>query len=271
MTTHQENTTDPFATFKAAQREGWGLFAPFEVFTLPASHHLVQFAGVKSGERVLDVACGTGVVAVTAARLGTKVTGLDLSPALLERAKFNASVAEVEVSLTEGDVEMMPFEDNSFDVVLSQFGHIFAPRPQVAITEMLRVLKPGGKIAFATWPPELYTGRMFALVARYLPPPPDIAPPVQWGEPKIVRERLGESVTDIVFERERMLSPTLSPQHFLKFMESAAAPVIKLVAALKEEPSRLAAFRKEMVTLMSECMQGNAIKQDFLMTRAKKR
>lgn len=263
--------TDPFVQFKAAQREGWGLFGPLEVLTTPAAAFLVKHAQVGRGERVLDAACGTGVVAVTAARAGAKVKGLDLTPALLERARSNASIAEAEIEFVEGDVEALPYPDESFDVVLSQFGHMFAPRPQVAVAELLRVLKPGGRIAFSTWPPEHYTGQMFALVSQYLPPPPDVAPPAQWGDPNIIRERLGNVVTELFFERERLLSTALSPQHFALQMQSTAAPLIKLLQSLKDDPARLARFRSEFEGLIASYMTGNAVKQDFLMTRARKR
>src|SRR5437762_5497353 len=145
-------SADAIAKFKEAQKQGWAHFAPLESMTTPTAARLAKFAGVQSGQRVLDVACGTGVVAITAARIGANVTGLDLTPELLERARENSGVAEVDVDWHEGDVEALPFPDGAFDVVLSQFGHMFAPRPEVAIREMLRVLKPGGTIAFSTWP-----------------------------------------------------------------------------------------------------------------------
>src|SRR5437016_11775907 len=163
---------NPIAQFKEAQKQGWAHFAPIETFTTAPAARLVQYAGVIPGQHVLDVGCGTGVVAVTAARAGARVTGLDLTPELLERARENAQIAEVDIQWHEGDAEQMPFEDAAFDVVVSQYGHMFAPRPDVALNEMLRVLKPGGTIAFSTWPPELFVGRMLALISRYMPPPP---------------------------------------------------------------------------------------------------
>lgn len=264
-------STDPFAGFKAAQREGWALFAPLETITTIPAGLLVQFAGVKAGERVLDVACGTGVVAVTAARLGARVRGLDLAPALLERARQNAQIAGVDIDFVEGDVEALPYADGEFDVVLSQFGHMFGPQPAVTIAEMLRVLKPGGRIAFSTWPPEMFTGRMFGLVSRYLPPPPGIPPTTDWGQDRIVRERLGEAVTDLVFERELLTVPALSPAHYRITFEATAAPVIKLVQTLKDDPARLAQFRQEFEDLIALYWRGNAVRQHFLMTRAVKR
>src|SRR5207302_7610684 len=105
-------------------------------------------------------------------------------------ARENSSLCNLQVDWHEGDVERLPFGDAAFDVVLSQFGHMFAPRPEVAIGEMLRVLKPGGTIAFSTWPPELLVARRFALVARYMPPPPGVAPPPLGAAPNTIRERL---------------------------------------------------------------------------------
>src|SRR4030067_424333 len=192
---------DPFAQFKAVQREGWALFVPLEAYTTPAAARLVEFAPVQRDKQVLDVACGTGVVAVTAARAGAQVKALDLWPVLLELAHWNAYMAGVKIEFTEGDAEALPYPDAAFDVVLSQYGHIFAPRPEVVVAEMLRVLKPGGQIAFSTWPPELFIGRMFNLVGQYLPPPPGVAPVSLWGEPNVIRERLGDRGAGFSFER----------------------------------------------------------------------
>jgi SAM-dependent methyltransferase len=263
---------DPFESFKAMQKQGWAHFAPLEAITTPCAAKLVKRAGVRAEHRVLDVACGTGVVSVTAARLGARVTGLDLTPELLERAKVNSQIAGVEIDWHEGDAEKLPFVDGAFDVVLSEFGHIFAPRPEVAIAEMLRVLKPGGTIAFSTWPPELIVGRMFALTASYLPPPPPgVAPPPQWGDPNIVRQRLGSNVKDILFDRAVMLVPALSPSHHRVTSERSAGPMVRLVATLEEsDPAKLAQFRREYEALAAEYFEDNLLRQDYLMTRATK-
>jgi len=261
---------DPFAAFKAVQREAWGLFAPTELITTPTAAHLIKHAKIKAGDNVLDIACGTGVTTITAARLGANIKGLDLSPKLLEKANWNAQLAGVQIEFTEGDAESLPYKDAEFDVVISQFGHMFAPRPDVTVAEMLRVLKPGGTIAFSTWPPELFTGKMFALTAKYVPPPEGVAPPPQWGNPLIIIERLGSAVKDIVFERDVMLSPALSPQHLRHFMEQNVGPLVKLVEQSANDPERLAAFTKELDALVEIYFRDNQVRQHYLMTRATK-
>lgn len=263
-------STDPFVQLKAIQREGWSLFVPLEAVTTIPAAHLVKHARVRAGQRVLDVGCGTGVVAVTAARTGAQVCALDLSPVLIEHGKRHAALAAVEIQFKEGDVEALPYEDASFDVVLSQFGHMFAPRPEVALAEMLRVLKPGGTIAFSTWPPEHFVGQMFALVGKHVPAPPGVAPPPQWGDPNIVRQRLGANVTDVVFDRGVMIFPTLSPQHYRKSIEETLGPVVKLVATLQNEPERLSAFRAELDGFLSRYFEDNMVQQHYLLTRATK-
>lgn len=263
---------DALAMFKEKQRESWAHFAPLEMFTTPPAAKLVRHARVIPGARVLDVGCGTGVVAVTAARRGARVTGLDLTPELLERARENSRIAELEIDWHEGDAEQLPFEDRAFDFVLSQFGHMFAPRPEVAVAEMLRVLKPGGTIAFSTWPPELGMGAMFTMLSRYMPPPPiETPPPTLWGEPNVVRQRLGDAVKDVVFARGTMIVPTLSPQHNRERSEKTAGPVIKLVETLSsKDPEKLNAFRREFDALVEDQLEDNVLRQGFLMTRAVK-
>jgi SAM-dependent methyltransferase len=263
---------DGISQFKANQKAAWANFAMLENITATTAPHLVRFAGIRAGTQVLDVACGTGVVALTAARAGAKVQGLDLTPELVEHARENAALMKLEVPFQQGDVESLPFADASFEVVVSQFGHMFAPRPEVAVSEMLRVLKPGGTIAFATWPPELFVGRWFTLMSRYAPPPPPgVSAPPQWGEPSIVRERLGSAVRELTFTRNTMFFPTLSPQHYRLHMAENFGPSKKLFEQLDaHDPAKAATLRSEIEALALAYFEGNQLRQDYLLTRAVK-
>jgi len=263
---------DPTAQFKENQKAAWSTFALFESMTGTVAPRLVSFAGIKPGASVLDVGCGTGVVGLTAARLGARVTGVDLTPELIARAKENSALIGVAADWRQGDAEALPLPDASFDFVVSQFGHMFAPRPDVAVREMLRVLKRGGVIAFSTWPPEMFVGRMFAVNGKYgPPPPPGVSPPGQWGDIQTIRERLGAAVTDIRFARDVMLLQMLSPQHYRVFMETNFGPAKKLMEGLdKSDPAKAAAFRRELEQLAAEYFENNALRQDYLLTRAVK-
>lgn len=263
---------DPIEQFKTNQRATWAGFAALEHMTGAVAPTLVRFAGIAPGEAVLDVGSGTGVVALTAARLGARVTALDLTPELVAHARDNAALMQLEVAFHEGDVEAMPFPDGVFDVVVSQFGHMFAPRPDVAIGEMLRVLEPGGTIAFATWPPELFVGRIFALVGRHAPPPPPgVTPPGAWGDPATVRARLGDRVRDVTFSSATMEFPILSPQHYRAYAEEHLGPVQRVLATLDaSDPPRAQAFRRELEELCAAYFHDNRVRQDYLLTRAVK-
>ncbi len=264
---------DPVAAFKARQKETWALgnFGEVAVFTAVPAGHLVRFAGIRPGQTVLDVATGTGVVAVTAGRLGARVTGLDLTPELLAQARENGLRAGLADAVwKEGDAESLPFPDASFDAVLSQFGHMFAPRPEVAVAEMLRVLKPGGRLAFASWPPEQFVGRAFAVSARYVPPPAGFPSPVLWGDVAVIQARLGAAVRELHFERGIMGVPTLSPEHFLDWQARLIGPVIRTLHALAKEPEKLAAFRRDSAELVAAYTLDNVVRHEYLLTRALK-
>jgi len=263
---------DPTAQFKEQQKVAWSNFAIFENATATVAPRVVSFAGIKPGARVLDVGCGTGVLGLTAARLDARVTGVDLTPELVARAKENAALMGVDAEWREGDAEALPMPDAAFDFVVSQFGHMFAPRPEVAVREMLRVLKPGGVIAFATWPPELFVGRMFVLMGKYSPPPPaGVSPPALWGDPHVIRERLGAGVKDIGFARDVMFFQMPSIQHYRVFMETNFGPAKNLLKGLDAaEPARGKALRRDLEQLAAEFFVDNVLRQDYILTRAVK-
>ena len=164
---------------------------------------LIRRVGAGAGEDVLDLACGTGNAAIPAARAGASVTGLDLTPAMLEEARARGKAAGVMVEWVEGDAEHLPFGDRRFDVILSTFGCMFAPRHEVVADEIARVLRPGGRVAFCAWTPEGSIGDFFRTVSRYLPPPPEfVSPPLMWGDEQYVRELFEGTGIGFEFERE---------------------------------------------------------------------
>jgi SAM-dependent methyltransferase len=261
---------DTISRFKENAKVAWSTFGPSEMMTAAVAPRLVTLAGITGGAAVLDVGCGTGVVALTAARLGARVRGIDLTPELVARAKENASIMKLDVDFSEGDAEALSFGDATFDVVVSQFAHMFAPRPQVAIKEMLRVLKPGGTLAFSTWPPEHFVGKMFALVGKYGPPPPEgVAPPGLWGDTAVVRERLGSAVRDLHFARDVMMVQILSVQHHRLLMETNIGPMTKVVQSLQQsDTAKLDQLRREFEELIALYFDANHVRSDYLLTRA---
>jgi len=160
----------------------------------------VRRLNIPAGSEVLDVACGTGNLAIPLARSGCVVTGLDIAPNLLEQARERARTEDLDVTFIEGDAEQLPFPDASFEAVVSMFGAMFAPRPELVAAEFARVLKPGGLLAMANWDPQSFTGEMFRLGAKHVPPPPGMASPVLWGEENAVRQRLQNGFKDIQTE-----------------------------------------------------------------------
>jgi len=169
----------------------------------PVGERVVRLAGVAPGEDVLDVACGTGNAAIRAAQAGADVVGVDLTPELFEAGRRHAAEAGVRVEWVEGDAEALPAEDESFDVVLSVFGCMFAPRHRLAAGEIARVLRPGGRLCIAAWTPEGAVGEMFRTLGGHLPPPPPFAePPLLWGTEDHVRELFEESGVEVEFARE---------------------------------------------------------------------
>jgi ubiquinone/menaquinone biosynthesis C-methylase UbiE len=145
----------------------------------------------------LDIACGTGNLAIPAARLGAKVTGVDIAPNLLEQARQRAASEGLEARFDEGDAEQLAYSDGEFDVVMTMFGAMFAPRPQRVAAEMDRVCRSGGTIAMANWTSEGFTGKIFAVGARFVPPPEGIPSPLLWGDESTVKERLASGTSEI--------------------------------------------------------------------------
>jgi SAM-dependent methyltransferase len=172
--------------------------------------------------KVLDVACGTGNLSIPAAKAGAEVTGVDIAPNLIEQANTRAAAEGVKAKFDVGDAEDLKYEDASFDVVMTMFGAMFAPRPDVTAAELIRVTKPGGLIAMANWTPEHFTGQMFKTGAKHVPPPPGMPSPVQWGSEDIVRDRLSKGISDLQLTRRPItfhypFPPADVVEHFRKY------------------------------------------------------
>ena len=200
-----------------------------------AGELVVERAGVEPGMDVLDVACGTGNASIPAARIGARVTGLDFAPRLLEIARERCADAMVEIDFVEGDAQDMPFDDASFDRVVSAFGHMFAPDHERTAAEMRRMLRDGGAIAFAAWTPDGAMGRLVDAVATVVPPAPGATPPLLWGTEQHVRDLLG----DADFARHEIVWEDESVESYARFMLDNFGPLLNARELLGEREDEL--------------------------------
>lgn len=178
---------------KQRMKASWmaGDFGQIARINEKSAEEFVGRLNLQPGMSVLDVACGTGNQSLPAARTGAQVTGLDIAPNLLVQARERAERESLPITFMEGDAENLPYQDGQFEVVLSMFGAMFAPRPDRVASELLRVCRPGGMVAMGNWTPDGFVGQSFVLTSRHVPPPPGIAPPVMWGDESVVAQRLG--------------------------------------------------------------------------------
>ena len=206
---------------------------------------------LRSGIRVLDVACGTGNLSIPAAKAGATVTGVDIATNLLEQAQINAETEGVTVQFEEGDAESLSYPDASFDAVITMFGAMFAPRPELVAAELLRVCKPGGIVAMANWTASGFIGKMFKIISGYVPPP-NVPSPIQWGSEDIVRERLGAG-TDLRCSRPHIaLEFSMTGKELIDFWRQYYGPTNRAFEALAEAPEKQDALHKELEHLWTE-------------------
>ena len=234
-------------TVKARARAMWaaGDFPRVARETIPqVGPALVAAAGVRTGDRVLDVAAGSGATAIPAALAGADVVASDLTPELLRAGRSAAVAAGVALEWVEADAEALPFADASFDVVLSSFGAMFAPRHQVVADELVRVARPGGTIAMANWTPEGWVGQFFLTLLPYMPPPPPGAlPPVAWGVEDHVRMLFGDRVGDLAVTREvQVMDRFATPADAVAYYRDNFGPTIMAYASVAGDPERHAAL-----------------------------
>lgn len=217
----------------------------------PLGPILVEAAGIKPGDLVLDVAAGTGNAAIPAAQIGAEVIASDLTPELMEVGKKWAAEVGAQLTWETADAEALPYGDGVFDAVLSCLGVMFAPHHQPAADELVRVCRPGGTIGLIAWTPPGFIGQMFATMKPYAPPPPAGAqPPPLWGDEDHVRELLGDRVEQVQTEtRAVRLSYFATPEAFRDYFKANYGPTISAYKANAEDTERVAALDRDLVEL----------------------
>ncbi|MGH8887515.1 MAG: class I SAM-dependent methyltransferase [Egibacteraceae bacterium] len=237
---------------KAQARTLWALGDYREVAGLfmPAAEVLVEALGIRSGQRILDVAAGTGNVALAAARRGAVVTASDLTPRMLELGRARAEAEGLQVEWVEADAEDLPFGDASFDVVTSAFGTMFAPRPDVVVAEAARVLRPGGVFGMANWRLEGYVGRLGSVMRRWRSRPSELPDPYAWGDEATVRARLGGLFESIECRSGCLRWAFDSPAAHRVLLERHFAPVVAARDAIG--PEAAAALSDDLEALAAE-------------------
>ena len=178
-----------------------GDYGHFATYLLPGALEFLDRLALWPGIKMLDVACGAGQIALPAARAGAQVTGIDLADNLVAQARARARAEGLAMRFEQGDAEDLPFENASFDLVVSLIGAMFAPRPERVAAELVRVCKPGGRIVMANWTPDGFVGHLFRTIGKHVPPPPIMAPPPKWGDEATVRERLKDGVAELSLTR----------------------------------------------------------------------
>lgn len=240
---------------------------------LSLAAHLVEATEVRAEDTVLDIGCGTGNLAITAARRGATVTGVDITPAMLEAAEENATIAGVEdIDWQEGDATDLPVEDDSFDVTLSSLGHMYGDPPDAAAAELVRVTKPGGRIAFTSWTPTDLFPYMAGVLATYVPPAelPDFTePPFMWGDESVVEDRLSDAVSDLSVETATTDFPALSPAHCWRELATKSGTFIEYLELVPEDER--ASLDEEMVGAIEQFYEPsrNAVELKYLLTQAR--
>lgn len=242
---------------------------------LPLAGRLVEGTAVGSDGniRVLDVGCGTGNVAVTAARCGARATGVDITPEMLEKARKNARIAGVEerVEWSEGDATDLPFGDDAFDATLSCLGHMYGDPPEKAAGELLRVTRPGGRVGFTSWTPSGLYPSMAGIVTTYLSPddlPEFSAPPFMWGDSGTVENRLGDGVEGTGFETDTLSYPALSPEHFWRKTVARSGMFAEFLEKIDDEDLR--ELEERIIETIEDHFDEsvNAVELEYLLTEA---
>lgn len=243
-------TTPDIQRIKQFMKATWedGDYGEFSRYKKDWDEDFISRLPIKASTRLLDIACGAGNFCILAAKAGAEVVGVDIAANLIAQARSNAKEQGMKIQFEEGDAEKLPCADNSFDIVTSMIGAMFAPQPEKVASELLRVCKPNGIIAMANWTAEGITGEMFKINARFVPPPPGVPSPLLWGNEEIVRQRFGEAVKDLKLNR-RMWQITFpfDEVESVKFFRKYFGPVKRTFEALAAEPEKQMQLEKELI------------------------
>ena len=238
-------------SLKAKQKATWesGDFGQVARIIMPCAEEFMSALPLRSDMRVLDVACGSGNLAVIAARQGCTTNGVDIASNLIAQARERAASEKLSIDFIEGDAEALPYAEQSFDAAVSMFGAMFAPRPDVVASELYHVTKPGGFAAMANWTPEGFIGKMFEVFKRHLPPPPAIPSVMLWGHEPTVRERLRAFAEVKLTRRMAVMRYPFPPAEAVDFFRRYYGPTGKAFDALS--PDKQAALYNDLVELQS--------------------
>ena len=233
---------------------------------------LVDAVDIQPGQRVLDVAAGTGTSALPAARRGAQVTATDLTPELLDVGRADAAIEGLDITWRTADAEALPYPDHGFDVVLSAIGVMFAPHHQQAADELIRVCRPGGTIAVLNWTPDGFIGQVFAAMKPYAPPPPSGASPAPlWGRADHVRNLFGNRVTDLVAHQQTLhVDRFTDGVEFREFMKTNYGPTIAVYRYLADDPAKVAALDADLAALGDRFVTDQTMQWEYLLVTARR-
>ena len=253
MNTMTAEMTPEMEALKARLKATWmsGDYGHFATYLEAGALEFLSRIPIEPGTRVLDVACGAGQIAIPMSRAGVKVTGVDIATNLIEQARTRAQAENLDARFEEGDAEMLPYDDSSFDIVVSLIGAMFAPRPELVAAELKRVCRPGGKIIMGNWTPTGFVGQMFKVHGKHVPPPALMAPPVKWGDEETVRERFADGISHLrVSQHLYPFRYPFPPAEVVEFFRRYYGPTHKAFAALDAE--KQAALRGDLEQLWIE-------------------